>query len=619
MLVACGPLIFVRQLAGWQLISASDSRAMSAHFGVQQLFLATTVVACFCYLTRIPYLLELEPVLDASVYRPAMWILVPAWLITTPMVVLYFRLTSRWPFYLWSLVGFSAMFFCCSTSLYRIWGEFAPATACASAFIVVALGFRTLRYSGAFLSRNVSVNSTSTGCHETIRDTATQRRMVDRFSRDRQCVLQLTAFVVTFTIITCAIANTVLAWRQHIDLEQRERAIALSQRGGKVVFRARKAYSLTLDINADDEQFERFYTGCDDILHLSLEKTKISNSTIAKLGKFKKLISLNLNGTKISDECVDALCALTGLYHLEIAETFITLDGRRRLLQSLNQLGDLNVSGLGVMDDELIELPYYKLHTVKLRDNFITDVGMKQFLADCTKRGQGLQRGSYVMYDLDLYGTQVSGAYLSGGGYVIARLVLGGPQVTDEAIARAASNFSVGVHLEILDTMLTDDSLPDIFRIFKQGSLEIGNCLISDQGLAEVAGSLPALDLQLGLCGKQFTGSCFKSWESKIKCLSMRGSSVSDETLEDVASQEFLCCLSLANTNISDRGLFHVKKLKNLIWIDLSNTHVTVTALIDFLPKGSQINLARDQFTAEELQILGGQFQISIDDPIPWE
>ncbi len=614
-MIGSGPLLIVRCLTGWHLRCSARQNGQTdttkAQFSVLELVLSITVFACFFYLARIPYVLEFATLPSDDAYMTAVLTFIVTGLITIPMVVFQFRMSNVSWSYGWNSIALPTVFFVFSSYFHSLFGDASLSVACVTTYVIFAVGFVAIRCSGICLARTVSNNSTSSRYRQRLQDSPDEGRLI---VRDVPSNIQLTALVVVFTACASTITNTVQIARHNTEIMQNAHAAKIIERGGSLVFRERKAHSLKVDCNANDDDFVRFYNNCEDIWSLSLEKTQISNDTIANLGKFKNLRSLNLNGTRISDECVESICRLSGLWNLDIANTSITVDGRRRLLLGLPQLSEFNVSGLGVKDDELVELPYHKLSAIKLRCNYITDSGLTNFLAVCEKRN--LQNSSYWIGNLDLYGTQVTGGGLCGRGNKIGRLVLGGPQVTDVAIARAASRFEVGHHLELLDTMLTNDSIPHLFRILKVGSLVIGDCLITDQGIASAA--MPCSEIQLTLSGKQFTGNCFQSWNSELKCLSMRGSSVSDETVQFVSTQENLHYLSLADTNISDGGIAHLKKLRHLRWLDLSDTHVTPRTLIDLLPTGMQINLSRDQFTKEQLRLLSVYFKISFGEPIPW-
>lgn len=269
---------------------------------------------------------------------------------------------------------------------------------------------------------------------------------------------------------------------------------------------------------------------------------------MADLKQFGRLRSLNLNGTKITDACLDELCKLTNIWELKIGGTSITRQGRMRILKEL-VLSRLDVSDLGIDDEELNELPYgirCASGHLNLRNNPITDAGVSQLLAATTSE---LNR-------LDLSGTLVTGAGLPA--CPSYELILGGAQVTDQSIAHLLSNPVEGTCLILKDTSISDAVLPQLLRA-SFGCVEIGDCQITEAGYAREAFQTDSERHNFGLTGKQFTGEFFQQWRWHVNSLNMQGSGVTDETLKCIASLRTISGLSLRGTSVSDAGIQHLE------------------------------------------------------------
>ena len=591
------PFLLCRYCLGWRLTrNAHELCLPRIPFGVEQLLQITAVIASAAFLLQVPntfYETEGEWGLDHSAWYIA-WQLCGFSTLLLPIVYFIFSPTSAW--------RYVAMLGLCPIVVffygYGISGSRDPVEEILAA-LVVAMGLVVMYGSGFRLARYAPKHTNVTAEAEQELATQTAQRAI----RNRRLNRYLTSGFVTVSIAVCLATAALRASRAKIDAEQQQLRFELAERGGKLEFSMREAYRLKVDKLAGDDFFKT-YGDYKSVRELSLEGSQISDAAIAELKQFRRLTSLNLNGTKVTDACLDELCKLTNLWELKIGGTSITRQGRMRILKEL-VLSRLDVSDLGIDDEELNELPYgirCDSGELYLRNNPITDGGISRMLAaTATSR----------FNRLDLSGTLVTGAGLPAcESYT---LILGGAQVTDQSITQLLSKPFEGTYLILKDTSITDAVLPQLLKA-SFAVVEIGDCKITEVGYAQEALQAVSDLRDFGFTGKQFTGEFFQRWRWQVNSLNMQDSGVTDETLKSIASLRTISGLSLRGTNISDVGIQHLKRLE-FHWLDVGNTQVTAEGLIWAKLKCSHINVASGQFTATELQALSARYQIGIDEP----
>ena len=409
-----------------------------------------------------------------------------------------------------------------------------------------------------------------------------------------------------FAMAVCASAFTVYLdyKRSHDD----ERLYEVGQRaietGGHIKVQGRKLYALKVGTGADD-QFFSDYGRLDDLEKLSLAGANITDAVVPHLARFEKLNAIDVSGTKVTDAFIEELSKLRRIKYpteLSIADTQISRKSRRKILTELGRnLTHLDVGGLGITDEELAQLPYRTIN-LGLRDNQITDAGLKTLIE---------QRGT-MMGSLDLSGNPVDGSGFAGQPLAIDTLVLDRTNVSDKTIATHLSAVTMQ-KLVLRNTQLTDAALPSLLKLTGIAAWELGDGNFTDDGLSQLSSAAPIT--QLTLCGKQFTGACFKTWRPGLQILSMRGSSVTDKDLAHVANLALLTNLDLSDTAITDEGLKVLEKTSQPIFqLNLSRTKITPEGLKSVrLPLCDAIVIDLNQFSLEQLKSLRAVLPIVTD------
>ncbi len=596
-LASSSPLLILRAWAGWRLTRNAQELAVPRwRYGVEDLMLVTAIVASALFLLRVPdVVFEIESDNLITLNREfisATLTLFGFSLLLAPTIFIISRAKTAFVRYLWALVVFPTAVFGYVAFTSQYWDPFATTLAT----VFVTFGLLALRGSGFRLAR---YSETIAG------SAATQRErdvLDDRYSlRNRILNRRLSLAFIFVALMVCFATGVLQAWRRQVDAEQKRQTLDIAARGGSVEFRLRQADRLRVDPTAGDD-FLIAYGKFTEVTELSLAGTQITDTAISKLKQFANLNQLNLSGTKVTDACLDDLCQLSRLHELNVAGTSITRHGRQRLLSELKELVSLDVSDLQIHDDELNELPYWKLWRLGLTNNPITDEGLNRMLTVASPN-RGL---------LDLAGTQITGGSLPN--CEIERLALGGPQVTDASISSHLRRPIPAGSLILRNTSITDAILPELLSVRFTYGLEIGDCQISEVGFAQAASKSNLKELScLGLTGKQFDGSCFALVQPNLIMLNMKGSGVNDGTLRHVAKLESLVALSLSDTDITDAGLAHLNQLSHLNYLDLANTRVTAEGLSQLKLPHCWISVASGQFTAEQLKILSARQNIDFN------
>ncbi|MDX1930189.1 MAG: hypothetical protein SFV81_26915 [Pirellulaceae bacterium] len=592
------PFLLGRCLMGWRLTrNAHELYLPRRPFGVEQLLQITAVIACAVFLLKVPnefYETEGEWGLDYFAWFVA-WQLCGFSGLLLPIIYFAFGSTSPWRYA--ALIGFcpGVVFI----YAYVVSGGRDPMNAMLAS-LAVTVGLVVLYCSGFRLARYAPKHTKFTS----EADQELTNQLAVRALRNRQLNRYLVTGFVTVSMAVCLATGVLRSRRADIDAEHQRLRFELAERGGRLDFWMREAYRLQVDKLAGDD-FLKTFGHYKTVRELSLEGSQISDAAIADLKQFSRLRSLNLNGTQITDACLDELCKLTQLSELKIGGTSITRHGRQRILREL-VLFSLDVSDLGIDDEELNALPYGRLcdsGSLQLRNNPVTDAGVSRLLAASAKA---------EVNRLDLSGTLVTGTGLPA--CQVYQLVLGGAQVTDQSISQLLSKPVEGTFLILQNTSLTDAVLPQLLKA-TFACVEIGDCQVTEAGYAQEAFQTTSDWSVFGLTGKQFTGEFFQRWRWHVNSLNMQGSGVTDETLKSIANLRTISGLSLRDTSVSDAGIQHLKRLTEFSWLDVGNTQVTAAGLIAAQLKCRFINVASGQFTATELLALSARYVVGIDEP----
>lgn len=227
---------------------------------------------------------------------------------------------------------------------------------------------------------------------------------------------------------------------------------------------------------------------------------------------------------------------------------------------------------------ELAVLKY--LHTVRFVKEMVTGEVLRE-LAVCKNLG-GLELKESEFRPADL--KELAGVKR------LSMLFLGGPQITDEAMA-ALGDLATRGGLERLDTLqlTTTKATGKGFALFAGlkhlRHLGVYRSPVNDEGVKEIARLAGLESLRLG--GLEFT----------------------DAGMKEVAALKGVTTLSLEDLKVSDAGLKELAGMKQLRQLDVRNTEVTVEGLkhLTGLTQLASINL-RGTFTKAEIARLQSAF-----------
>ena len=327
------------------------------------------------------------------------------------------------------------------------------------------------------------------------------------------------------------------------------------------------AVGLNLGPTASAKTLESFPYST-QIESLSIAHSNLTNTVIDSIDKFVSLQSLDLSYSDLDEDGLKRLAKSSRwpkLKRLSIAGTKIT----PQMLSLLPRIGAspfLDLSDLGVTDEDLA-LSAFRYESIKLAKNQITDQGIQLLF--------GAQNRCYRRL-LDL-----SDNPIDGSGFTVpctcSQLVLDGNPLTDSTFGPQLKNLTVHDYLVLRNTQLTDNFLLTLAAATTVSGMEFGDGNFTEKGLQNLT---PKAIRNLRLTGKQFTGECFKTWSPSVNVLSMRGSSLSDETIGYVAKLGTVNDLDLSKTEITDAGLASFPARSVLAYLNLSDTQVTVKDLL---------------------------------------
>ncbi|AMV32672.1 Leucine Rich repeats (2 copies) [Pirellula sp. SH-Sr6A] len=350
--------------------------------------------------------------------------------------------------------------------------------------------------------------------------------------------------------------------------------------------------------SVDIEQFP----APEQVERLSLAGATVGDEIVSSLSRYTSLQSLDLSHTGITDSSVPALREQTGLKHLSISGTKLSRDSILRLA-SLWHLQELDLGDLDL--DNEFRLP----STWSLKPERSISLKGNRRLTDAlaSHPENDLSRGRFGY--LDFSSTGITGSLFEKP-ISVRRLTLHDVRITDDIMARYASNMRVSGFLSLEHTLLTDAILPVMAASIPSMSWSLGDGNFTDAGLSALK-SVGFIKLELR--GKQFTGVCFETWSPMLYEINFSGSSLSDDTIEHLRNMGSLQSIGLAGTAITDRSLAEIARFPmTLATIDVSDTSVTVEGLTEYMSPYTEIVVRPGQFTPEELRLLRSRMTVSV-------
>ena len=414
-----------------------------------------------------------------------------------------------------------------------------------------------------------------------------------------------TAWVTVFAIL-CSLSITYLAsWRASTENKTSQLQQELSAVDSSMSMRDWRVVGLTLGPNASEKTLDTFPYST-QIETLSIARSNLSNAVVDSIERFRSLKSLDLSYSDLDEGGLRRLTKSRQwrkLQFLSIAGTKITPQVFSMLPRTSAALRSVDLSDLGVTDDDL-SLSAFRYESIRLAKNQITDKGIPLLFSGAN---------TYYRRLLDL-----SNNPIDGSGFAIpctfSRLVLDGTPLTDDAFGPQLKNLTVHDCLVLRNSQLTDSFLSILAATTSISGVEFGDGNFTEKGFQNLT---PTSMRKLSLTGKQFTGECFKNWSPFVNELSMRGSSLSDETLGYVATLTTVYNLDLSNTAITDAGLGSFPARSVLSFLNLSNTRVTAKGLMASpIPPFCEIRVAPGQFTSDDLRLLRTKWKVVVADPL---
>jgi Leucine-rich repeat (LRR) protein len=337
------------------------------------------------------------------------------------------------------------------------------------------------------------------------------------------------------------------------------------------------------------------------LVGISLRNTRITNSALSSLLSLKNQLQvLDLYGTRIDDNSLKTVGALTELRELDLGVTRVTSPGLTALT-SLKKLRVLELSGRRINDSATIaigQLP--SLVQLSLPGTRVTDKGLSALttlshlkalgLAGTRIEGGTLDKLAVLpdLVCLDLADTDITGDSVgklsafrmlkalnlencplvvdastthlarltSLQGLVLRKTGFEKESITATGLARLAS-LSQLQHLNLSATRVNDAAIASLTNLKKLRSLDLGLTGLGNAGLVHLA-KLPRLE-SLGVMYQEGFG----------------GTKVTAEGLQHLAEHKTLSKLDLTGTKISDADLPKFRSVANLKQLTISGTAIT--------------------------------------------
>lgn len=412
----------------------------------------------------------------------------------------------------------------------------------------------------------------------------------------------LTACVFSIAVVVNVSLSALEAQFRRTEAMQDAMARDLMANGGKLVTSNRRIMELAVGKNANDEVVRKYLDHNRNILKLSLADSQITNAFVNHLSTVP-LQSLDLSGTRITDEFLDSLRPLN---RLSLARTQISPKAVASYLGNQHwRMKELDLTDLKLTDENLemfsklvptwtpapanIPLP----NSLILRHNPITDNGVRWL------QNQTFER-------LDLSYTDVDGSGLRPG--MANHYVLDGTKVTD---ATVLSLLTGGTVVSLKDTSVTES----VLGASGENGFILANCGIAE---SDLEGFGPLRLRLLHLAGKEFTGTCFRNVMLQARTIDMSHSGVTDETVRFLLNRTWLSHLNLSNTALTDSALPTLSRIQ-VSELDLRNTKITAAALKKTqFDTVHRIILSWSQFSFSEIQILQRIHPFVFDEDTPY-
>ena len=136
------------------------------------------------------------------------------------------------------------------------------------------------------------------------------------------------------------------------------------------------------------------------------------------------------------------------------------------------------------------------------------------------------------------------------------------------------------VAVDLRSSWITDSDMPRLAELHDLRRLDISLTRISDRGLRalKTAGSIEDLNLYFAEQVSDESTAIFRNWKH-LKRLNLRGTKITDSTLEILEGVPSLEWLDIGWAQITDTGLDHLSSLNNLRSLSMGGNKLTGSAL----------------------------------------
>jgi len=301
---------------------------------------------------------------------------------------------------------------------------------------------------------------------------------------------------------------------------------------------------------------------------LSVHGTLLSRNGFKAVGSLKKLNSLVLSRSRVTDEDMKAVGELVDLVSLDLADTTVG-DGGLPNLATLKKLRTLDLSRTRVTGTGLKGLAGLDaLAALTLDKAPLTDAG----LATLPKL-PGL-------VSLDASNTAIAGAGLKGlaGCPKLGVLKLDSTAVNDAGAANLSACAALG-SLNLNRTKVTDAGMKALAGLTSLYDLDLGGTAIGNAGLRELTGLKRMNTLNLAKTKVGDIGLVALAEMKGLTTLQLGGTPVTSAASKHIAEFARLSTLDLSGTKFGDAGLTELtEKLKDIGDLNLANTPVGESA-----------------------------------------
>lgn len=616
LLLACTPLFFIRRFFGWRL--TTDFEVKKSETSIEDLFLATLVVACSLVCFRMPYSAWRAEYAffdsEDDVSELAHWITGAGTSLFAAMAVLLIVLPTLgiWlsrKTVLWKCVVqlvFLAVSIGIATAILILIqltteGTAGPldealyfgAVVSTAALPTYLLKLYTLRFAGLAMPQARTAREPAAKSHPEQELSREDSPFAEATRQEQETTPRLVTVprCLAAAILVATIAGTVMLQDYVQQVEQRNELFKelvefAESNGGSFESYDGRDFQLTLWQGATDQDLLRFKSFALGTLDVS--DANVSAEAISKMERLESLESVELGSPTDIGAALTNLCSraqrLSDITVYDSELNVSDLQAMRSLTGDEIQISFVRCSFKPNSAKGFTGFPY-GLTTIDAVDCGLTDDLVKNWL-------------TVNLYDLDLSHNDLKGKIDFGplqgerspqspywqppiAGYAWRRIDLSGNPLDDELFGQSVVGMRLH-HLALNETTLTDRFFGYLKQAKSVYALELNSDGFTEEALAKAD---PRGLTRLYLEGRRYTGHCFRDWHPKsLEELSLAGSSADDETLNYLESLP-------------------------LHWLDISNTKISAKALLESnLDAGLSIRLNESQYTASEIARLKKKF-----------